>query len=327
MYIGREMYAPLTDPARQRALFVQTVNRIEVETHSYCNRRCDYCPNVVGDRLGPNVRMKPSIWQKLMRDLSEVGYAGSFVLNSYNEPLYDRDILDRIADARAAMPKARIMIYTNGDYLTPGYVDDLAAAGLDYMHVSIHLKQGDTYSDLYVLNRIAEIAHRTGLQARFRQIKPNDHIIARFDTPKLEMETRAINFAKHGNDRGGLIPALSPENPRTDPCNFVFQHFHMGYTGNVVPCCHIRSDRPEHAKHVVGNLDRAETIFDIFFGAKAAAWRRGLIHDRAKTGPCATCSAPVVLSQKDWRAQLQSAYLRHVAPLEAAKPNPEPSIP
>lgn len=316
MYIGREMYAPLTDPARQREIFAQTVGRVEVETHSYCNRRCDYCPNVVGDRLGPNVRIKPAIWEKLLRDLAEVGYSRFLVLNSYNEPLYDRAILDRIAEARAALPRARIMIYTNGDYLTPSYVEDLAAAGLDYLHVSIHLKQGDKYSDVYVLNRIAEIAHRTGLQARFSHIRPNDSIIARFDTPKLEMETRAINFDRHGNDRGGLLPDLSPENPRTDPCNFVFQHFHMGYTGNVVPCCHIRSDRPEHAKHVIGNLDRAETIFDIFFGAKAAAWRRGLIHDRAKTGPCATCTAPVILNQTNWRELLRNAYQRHVAPLE-----------
>ena len=320
MYIGREMYAPLTDPARQRALFAQTVNRVEVETHSYCNRRCDYCPNVVGDRLGPNIRIKPAIWHKLLRDLAEVDYSRYLILNSYNEPLYDRAILERVAEARAALPRARIMIYTNGDYLTPDYVDDLEAAGLDYMHVSIHLKQGDSYSDVYVLNRIAEIAHRTGLQARFSHIRAGDSIIARFDTSKLEMETRAINFARHGNDRGGLLPDLSPENPRTDPCTFVFQHLHMGYTGNVVPCCHIRSDRPEHAKHVIGNLDRAETIFDIFFSGKAAAWRRGLIHDRAKTGPCATCTAPVVLNHPNWRGVLQDAYRRHVAPSDGTVP-------
>lgn len=326
MYVGREMYLPQTDPALQRELFVKTVRRVEVETHSYCNRRCDYCPNVTGDRLGPNVRLKPAIWDKLLSNLAEVDFAHSFVLNSYNEPLYDRDILHRIAEARAALPKARIMIYTNGDYLTPGYVDDLAAAGLDYLHVSIHLKQGDHYSDVYVLNRIAEVAHRTGLQARFSAIRPNDSIIARFDTPKLEMETRAVNFDRHGNDRGGLLPDLSPDKPRTDPCAFVFQHIHMGYTGNVVTCCHIRSDRPEHAKHVVGNLGQAGSIFDIFFSARAAAWRRGLIHDRAKTGPCATCSAPVLLNPANWRQVLQSAYERHVVPIEAEgrdKPAPK----
>jgi hypothetical protein len=319
MYFGPEMYLPLTDPKRQRELFKVTVNRIEVETHSYCNRRCDYCPNVIGDRIGPNVRMKPGVWQKLLTGLAEVDYASAFVLNSYNEPLYDRDILARIAEARAALPKAQLMIYTNGDYLTPGFVDELAEAGLSYLHVSIHLKRGETFSDLYVLNRIAEVAHRMGRQARFRSIRGNDSIIADFDHPGMKIETRAINFAKHGNDRGGLLPDLSPDKPRTDPCTFVFSHFHMGFSGNVVPCCHIRSDRPEHARHVVGNLDQAETIFDIFFGAKAAAWRRALLHDRAKAGPCATCTAPVMItSPANWREVLNSLHQRYVVPIEQA---------
>jgi hypothetical protein len=319
MYLGREMYAALTDPTRQRALFKDCVTRIEVETHSYCNRRCDYCPNVVGDRLGPNVRIQPAIWQKLLANLAEVDFAGVMVLNSYNEPLYDRDILLRLTEARAALPRANLSIYTNGDYLSPGFVDELAAAGLNYLHVSIHLKRGDVFTDLYVMNRIAEVAHRMNRQARFQRIVPNDVIIAEFDHPGMKIETRAINFAKHGNDRGGLLPDLSPDKPRTDPCTFVFLHFHMGYTGNVVPCCHIRSDRPEHAKHVVGNLGQAESIFDIFFGAKAAGWRRGLIHDREKTGPCATCTAPVMISGvPDWRDRLRDIHRRHVLPLEQA---------
>jgi len=273
---------------------------------------------VIGDRLGDNVRMKPAVWQKLLSGLAEVDFAHAMVLNSYNEPLFDRDILDRIAEARAALPKARLMVYTNGDYLTPGYVDELAAVGLDYMHVSIHLKRGEEFTDLYVLNRIAEVAHRIGRQARFSAMRPHDAIIADFDHPTLQIETRAINFAKYGNDRGGLLPDLSPEKPRTDPCSFVFSHVHMGFGGNVVPCCHIRSDRPEHAAHVVGNLDRAASIFDIFFGARAAAWRRALINDRVKSGPCATCTAPVMItSPADWRDRLRAVDARVVAPIEA----------
>jgi MoaA/NifB/PqqE/SkfB family radical SAM enzyme len=289
-----ELFHALTDAKLQRELFAANVGRIEVETHSYCNRRCVYCPNVIGDRLGPNVRMQPAIYARLLADLAEVGFAGNFVLNSYNEPLFDRAILDRIAEARAALPKARLMIYTNGDYLTPGYVNELGAAGLDYCHVSIHLEQGDRYTEAYVLNRIAEVAHRTGLQARYHQVVPGSHIIAHFETPALKMETRALNFARHGNDRGGLLPDLSPKEVRSAPCSFVFNHFHIGYTGNVVPCCHIRSDRPEHARHVIGNLGRAASIFEIYFSAKAAAWRRHLVTERAKDGPCATCSAPFI---------------------------------
>jgi hypothetical protein len=197
-------------------------------------------------------------------------------------------------------------------------VDEIAAAGLNYLHVSIHLKRGEEFTDIYVLNRIAEVSHRIGRQVRFRQMRPGAVIIADFDHPGMEIETRAINFTKHGNDRGGLLPDLSPEKPRTDPCTFVFSHFHMGFNGNVVPCCHIRSDRPEHAKHVVGNLDQADSIFDIFFSARAAAWRRGLVHDRVKGGPCATCTAPPMIeSPANWRDILRGIEARHVAPIEA----------
>lgn len=317
MILRAELFQELSDPVLQRELFAANVGRIEVETHSYCNRRCDYCPNVTGDRLGPNVHMKPEIYARLLSGLTEISFAGSFVLNSYNEPLYDRSILERIAEARAALPKAQLMLYTNGDYLTPDYVTELAAAGLSYMHVSIHLKQGDVYSEAYVLNRIAEIAHRTKLQARFEQVVPGSHIIARFDTAALKMETRALNFTKHGNDRGGLLPDLSPKTARTDPCSFVFNHFHIGFSGNVVPCCHIRSDRPEHTRHVIGNLGQAASIFDIAFSAKAAAWRRHMLHDRAKSGPCATCTAPFI-GGAHRRELFGQAYDRFVRPHEGA---------
>jgi radical SAM protein with 4Fe4S-binding SPASM domain len=314
--IREELFRELTDAKLQRELFQANIERVEVETHSYCNRRCDYCPNVTGDRLGPNVRMKPEIYDRLLSGLAEVGFGGSFVLNSYNEPLFDRAIIERIAEARAALPKARLMIYTNGDYLTPDYVSELAHAGLNYMHVSIHLKQGDQYTEAYVLNRIAEIAHRTGLQARFNQVVPGSHIVARFDTPALTMETRALNFSKHGNDRGGLLPDLSPQTKRTAPCTFVFNHFHIGYTGNVVPCCHIRSDRPEHARHVIGNLGQSSSIFDIVFSAKAAAWRRHMLHESEKSGPCATCSAPF-MGGANRRKLFGQAYDRFVRPRDA----------
>jgi hypothetical protein len=127
-----------------------------------------------------------------------------------------------------------------------------------------------------------------------------------------------INFTKHGIDRGGLQPDLSPEKPRPDLCTFLFSHFHMGFKGNVVPCGHIRSDRPEHARHVVRNPDQAESIFDIYFGARAAAWRCGLVHDRVKSGPCATCTAPPMIeSPANWREIQQQIGARHVALVEA----------
>lgn len=100
MYIGSEAFTPATDRESAKALFARSVERIEVETHSYCNRRCDYCPNTVGDRLGANQRMAGDIWFLLLSNLREIDYAANFIFTSYNEPLADKIILQRIREAR-----------------------------------------------------------------------------------------------------------------------------------------------------------------------------------------------------------------------------------
>ena len=122
MHLGRAAFIPITDRESAKRLFAASVGRIEIETHSYCNRRCSYCPNVVGDRLGDNVRMEEPVWRLVLDNLAEIGFSKNFVMNSYNEALADRSILDRIKEAREALPAARLMIYTNGDYLDPAYI-------------------------------------------------------------------------------------------------------------------------------------------------------------------------------------------------------------
>lgn len=291
MYAGREMYEGLADRERAKAIFAKTVVRVEVETHSYCNRRCTYCPNVIGDRIGPNQHLATEVWDKILDGLAEIDYAQNLVLNYYNEPLADRAILDRIREARARAPKARILIYSNGDYLDRGFIDELAAAGLDYLHISIHLKRGDKYSDLYVVNRINEISVRMGISAQIHKLRSNEFAIARAAHPKLEIEVRGINFQQHGTDRGGLIDDIHTESKRTAPCFFPFAHLVVGYDGRLAPCCHIRVDRPEHAAYGYGNLRDYESIFHAFMGDAAAAWRRELISTEEKRSPCDTCAA------------------------------------
>ena len=72
MYIGKEAFEAITEREASKRLFQQTVQRIEVETHSYCNRRCDYCPNAIGDRLGENQRMADDLWFLLLDNLREI---------------------------------------------------------------------------------------------------------------------------------------------------------------------------------------------------------------------------------------------------------------
>jgi MoaA/NifB/PqqE/SkfB family radical SAM enzyme len=310
------MFVEVRDRTLARSLFARTVNRVELETHSYCNRRCTYCPNVVGDRLGPNVFMPSDVWEKIIGGLEEIGYAHNIVLNYYNEPLADRSILERIREIRRRVPKARIMIFSNGDYLDQDYLDELADAGLDYLHISVHLKRGDQYTDIYVVNRINEISVRIGIASPITSLKSKEYAIARTPHPRMEIEIRGINFHKHGTDRGGLIDDITTAQRRRDPCSFPFQHFVVGYNGQISPCCHIRSDRPEHAALTYGNLRDFGSIFEAFTSEPAAAWRRELIGDQEKRSPCDTCAAGKL--RPDEAAICADAYRLHVLHTEPA---------
>jgi MoaA/NifB/PqqE/SkfB family radical SAM enzyme len=256
IYVGKDAFYPQADREAAKALFARSVARVEIETHSYCNRRCEYCPNVVGDRLGDNARMPEEMYLRMMRDLAEIDYARHIVLQAYNEPLADRTIVRRIAQARAACRNAIIGIHTNADYLDAQYLAGLVEAGLSYMHISIHVKPGDAYSEAYALERMFEVCARIGLPAKLDSIKV-----------------------------GAVRPA---------PCHFVFSHFHVGYNGQIMPCCHLRSDRPEHAPYRIGHLGDFASIFQAYASPAATAWRRQLVGIRPKSKPCDTCTARFV---------------------------------
>ena len=311
MYVGAEMFTEVKDRGIAREVFAKTVVRVEIETHSYCNRRCSYCPNVVGDRIGPNQQVPQDMWLGILRDLAEIDYRNNLVLNYYNEPLADRAILDRIREARAHLPNARILIYSNGDYLDPAFVDELAEAGLNYLHISIHLKRGDKYTDLYVVNRIIEVAVRMGIPAQVTQVRPGEFAFAKAPHKKMEIEIRGINFHKHGTDRGGLIGDIHTAEKRTPGCFFPFAHFVMGFNGLIAPCCHIRSDRPEHKDYIYGNLRDYGSIFQAFTSAPAAAWRREMSSSQEKRSPCDTCAAGILPDPKS-REAFEQAHRRHV---------------
>jgi len=312
MYVGADVFEAQASRDAARDLFARSVQRVEVETHSFCNRRCNYCPNVVGDRLGDNKQMRPEHWQMIIGNLAEIGYSHNLVFQSYNEPLADRAILDRLREARASVPGARLMTYTNGDYLDADYLQALAEAGLDYMHVSIHTRYNGAYSEVDALNLIARLVRRLRCKIRYKQLKAGAYIVAQIPHDRIEIEVRAINFMQQGNDRGGLIELKHKPPARTAPCHFPFVHFYVGFSGNITPCCHVRSDSEAHKPFLYGNLDDYGSIFEAWAGQVGARWRRELISPLPKGGPCETCTAPFLDGSAKSLEQVRAIWTRHV---------------
>ena len=127
--------------------FRKTFKEIEFETTAYCNRKCIYCPNSNNERAGAKdgKYMKEEVFNKLLRDLSDIGFQGLIAPHLYGEPLTDPRLVMWVSKIRKTLPKTTIKVVTNGDFLDKEKYNELISAGIDYFHVSKHsskLSQG-----------------------------------------------------------------------------------------------------------------------------------------------------------------------------------------
>jgi hypothetical protein len=285
-----ELFVPIADETMAREVFRRTVSEVQVEISSFCNRRCPYCPVSLVDRHSANHRIDDGTFERILADLAAIGYDRRVGLSLYNEPLGDPRLEERIVRARRDLPRALIYFYSNGDYLTAEMLTRLAAAGLDEITVSIHPAPGKPYADTAITRRAEQLARRLGSRYEAEIHVPDAFQAGRIPFPGIRVHVTALDYRKHGQDRGGLLPDLTPARPRRAPCSRPFTNFVVDNAGLVLPCCQIFSDHPEHAPYIVGRLEDFPSIFQAYCSAPLAAWRRDLFLPEPRRAPCATCT-------------------------------------
>jgi hypothetical protein len=119
----------LQDPRPLRA--------IALETTTACTRKCPYCPPHC--ELGiPELRMEEKVFRAIISSLSSRGFSGDLFFNLYGEPLADDRLDAWMSLASTSLPKARMVVFTNGDLLTVERFLSLKKAGLGVMVLSQH---------------------------------------------------------------------------------------------------------------------------------------------------------------------------------------------
>lgn len=290
MTVRADHFVRVSIPSRARFLFRRNVEQIEIETHTFCNRTCWFCPNSYIDRRSANHRMDEGLYLRILRDLVSIGYKQSITFSRYNEPLADRIILTRIKQARDQLPAAKIFTHTNGDYLNRAYLDELRAAGLDKLRVQVYGNNDDrTWDDDEVLARMNKRMEPLGLPFDFLACDQGKHYAARHYYGDLEVIFEATNFSADMLDRG---QTLTPSKPyeRTAPCKLPFNSIYIDWNGKVVPCCNIRSDEPKHVNYIVDDLSTGRSIFQAYADSALVEWRKELYAEGPKKAPCNTCS-------------------------------------
>ncbi|MGH8556777.1 MAG: radical SAM protein, partial [Methylococcales bacterium] len=153
------------------ALFKQSISQVEIEVFTYCNRACWFCPNSHIDRRSTNRYMDEGLYLRILRELAEIEYAQTITYSRYNEPLSDRIILKRLRQARAELPNVYLSTYTNGDYLTREYLDELRDAGLNNIYIMTYLGDKQRFSDIKILTRMMRKIAQLGLACEFTEAR------------------------------------------------------------------------------------------------------------------------------------------------------------
>ncbi|OAI30631.1 hypothetical protein A1351_22430 [Methylosinus sp. R-45379] len=295
-----ELFTKVASLETAKELFKRTVSQVEIEIFSYCNRTCWFCPNSLVDRRSSNQFMHEDLYLRIVNDLADIAYDRVVTYSRYNEPLSDRIILKRLRQARIRLPNAHLTTFTNGDYLTREYLEELRDSGLNSINIMTYLGNTARYSDVEMLTAMTNKVKQLGLPCEFSEAKEGVGYAAELRYPGMRVKLLSRNFERTGVDRGGQVPIGSYR--RESWCPVVFKHFYVDWNGCVVPCCNIRSDIREHEAHVVADLNDGRTIFEAYAASALVDWRRSLFNYETKKAPCSSCSHSVPQDTPEMRA-------------------------
>jgi hypothetical protein len=306
-------------PDRAKALFKSSVSQVEIETFTYCNRTCWFCPNARIDRRSENRYMDEALYLRILDELAAIDYDKVITYSRYNEPLADRIILTRLRQARQALPKALLSTHTNGDYLNRAYLDELRDAGLNRLRVQVYAgNKPEPFDDRRILIRMIQRIKNLGLPYQIVTAAQGVRYMALVDYQGMEVTFDVRNFAAIGVDRGQTVILPRPYERRS-PCLIVFQHLYIDHDGTVVPCCNIRSDEPQHAPFLIDRLSENRSIYQAFANSPLAHWRRALIGLGPKAKPCSTCAYEILEETPEMKSQFD-AVVRQFGLDESADP-------
>ena len=305
-FVTAQHFKHVNNEEEAQKLFKASVKMVEIETFSYCNRRCWFCPNAQIDRFSKNIQMDEALYLRILNTLAQVNYNQVISFSRYNEPLADRVILKRLEQARAILPKAKLHTNTNGDFLTADYIQDLYQHGLNSLKIQVYLSKDEPYNDAEVLTKLKKKAELLGFPYQIVGCKNGLRHEAKIIYQDMNISIYSRNFNLDGCSRGDLVDVRRAFR-RTSPCLSPFRDLYIDYNGKAMPCCNLRSDAPEHQDFIVGDLNQ-QSLFQIYAAGPLVEWRRRLIGFGPKKNPCSNCGFSI--QKKNLSYCLAAAKLR-----------------
>ena len=265
-----------------RQVFKANVKLFEIEPHSYCNRKCWFCPNSFIDRSGLVNFFDREIYTQILSDLQGIGYSEAMCFAGWCEPFsHILQTVDFIQKARVALPDASLFSNTNTDYLTTAVVLGVADAGLNLLKCQLYYAKDEVYSEHATRGKMDQ------LKAKLPGIDFEERLPCKWYAMVGDLVVHAYSkdFREVGHNRCDIEVRSSRKRYHT--CGEPITMFGVNYNGWAVPCCNIRSDYEPHRNILLGRMNsRPGRIFELY---------KGTLLPETKY-PCSTCMG------KQWHA-------------------------
>ncbi|MFC1843868.1 SPASM domain-containing protein [Thermodesulfobacteriota bacterium] len=116
---------------------IKQIQRVSFELSNICNYSMIHkkCP---ASRVKEKKVLSAGIVEKVITELSSINYEGLFVFHRYNEPFIDPRLFGFIKTANKLCPNSKILLLTNGFYLTQQLANELTELNIWILAVSAY---------------------------------------------------------------------------------------------------------------------------------------------------------------------------------------------
>lgn len=237
---------------------------VAIETINRCNGKCSFCPANVNSETRPFMKMSDETFNKILDEIEGWGdWDGVFSLYVNNEPFIDKRMCDMLHQARIRLPKASMLLFSNGSLLTPEIMDSISK-DVDMMFIN-------NYSKTYDLN--------PNIEKIYHYVKENEE---RFQNIKIVIQKRYVN--EYLTNRAGNAPNKKKALDKiTLPCLMPFTDMTIYPNGQVGLCC---SDVLETIN--MGNISD-KTLKEIYNSSGFNSLREKMLVSRTEIPICSNC--------------------------------------
>lgn len=254
-------------------------NTVALEISARCNRRCKFCPVAYNTR--PDERMSLDLFLMAIDQLRALNYRGRIEFYIYNEPLKDREwALACIEHARRVVPRATLMIATNGDYLKgTDSIMDLYDAGLNQLLINCYSKGLYERRQPWLLGLLPGVS-RSGRV--YSATGPRSKVIWMLD----KSDPAVFGEGVFGLiNRAGNIPKFKPAlaQPLERMCVKPFRMLNINWCGHALVCCN-----DYHGEMAYGTL-RDATLVELWNSPVMQTYRARLWRKQRDQPLCDVC--------------------------------------